>query len=129
MRAFEEHVQATVFAGLSQSNNYRLVLAYRKEPVRFDSFRFRTCQQFICSVRFGSENIVQSDSACVFGRVVARSGSVRLGSAGCVRFLIPSCLFVVYVCLSVSRMISNLVMTCMLRCCLAVLQAHNISTQ
>ena len=29
---------------------------YRKEPVRFDSFRFRTFREFIGSVRFGSEN-------------------------------------------------------------------------
>ena len=34
----------------------------RKEPVRFDSFRFRTCRTFVGSVRFGLE-IVFSGSA------------------------------------------------------------------
>ena len=83
----------------------------RKEPVRFDSFRFRTFRQFIGLVRFGSDKeiSVRRGSACVFRtcrgsvrfsavrfRVRFRpvpelNGSVRFGSAGSVRFLIPSC--------------------------------------
>ena len=73
---------------------------------RFDSFRF---QFEISSVRFGSENSVSRFDAvrlAFLGRVVARSGSVRFrvrfrpvpelngsvwfGSAGSIRFLIPS---------------------------------------
>ena len=45
----------------------------RKEPVRFDSFRFRTFRQFTGSVRFGSVNdLSQFDAArpAFFGRVV-----------------------------------------------------------
>ena len=85
----------------------------RKEPVRFDSFRFRTFRKSIGSVRCGSENVVSRFDAVrpsFFGRVLAQSGSVRflplvpagsgrfgsVGSvrfclAGSVRFLIPSC--------------------------------------
>ena len=57
---------------------------------RFDSFRFRTSRQIIGSVRFGSQNIFSRLDAvrpAFFGRVVARSGSVRFGSAfGSLRF-------------------------------------------
>ena len=87
-----------------------------KEPVRFDSFRFRTFLRLIGSVRFGSEKYSSRFDAvrpAFFGRVVARSGSVsvrfgsslrpvpagsginssvRFGSAGSLRFLFPSCL-------------------------------------
>ena len=63
----------------------------RKEPVRFDSFRFRT----FWNHRFGSlrfEKIivpVRCGSACVFR---TRSDSVRFGSVRFrVRFPIPSC--------------------------------------
>ena len=58
-------------------------LCSRKEPVRFDSFRFRTFRKFIDSVRFGSVRVgkllflVRCGSACVF-RI--RRGSVRFGS-------------------------------------------------
>ena len=86
-----------------------------KDPVRFDSFRFRTFRQFIGSVRFRSEDSIFRFGAvrpALFGLAVARSGSfrfdfasgsgrfrshkVRFGSVGSVRFLVPSC-FCVYV--------------------------------
>ena len=59
------------------------VLNHRKEPVRLHSFR-RSSRQFICSVRFGSEICSFRFDAvwpAFFGRVVARSDSVRFGSA------------------------------------------------
>ena len=65
----------------------------RKEPLRFDSFRFRTFRKLIGLVQFGSGNSYFRFDAvrpALVGRVVARSGSVRFGSAGSVRFLIPS---------------------------------------
>ena len=52
--------------------------------LRFDSFRFRTFRGFIGSVRFGSENCNSRFDVvrpAFFGRVVARSGSVRFVSA------------------------------------------------
>ena len=57
----------------------------RKEPVRFDSFRFGTFRNLIGSVRFGEGKIcvlVRCDSACVFRtrRGSVRSVSVRFGS-------------------------------------------------
>ena len=79
----------------------------RKEPVRFDSFQFRTFRK---KNRLGSDGLfprfdVVRPASC--GRVVARSGSVRFlsasssgrfqsetvrfGLAGSVRFPIPSC--------------------------------------
>ena len=77
----------------------------RKEPVRFDSLRFRNFEN--SSVRFGSEIVfvpVRRGSACAFRarRGSVRFGSVprpvpagseinRFGSADSVRFLIPSC--------------------------------------
>ena len=56
----------------------------RKDTVRFDSFRFQTFQKLIGSVRFGSEMYFSRFDAvrpAFFGRVVARSGSVRFVSA------------------------------------------------
>ena len=85
----------------------------REEQVRFDSFRFQTFRKFIGSVRFGSGNcfsrfdavrpaFIRTRRGSVrFGSVRLRvrfrsvpelNGSVRFGSAGSVRFLIPSCL-------------------------------------
>ena len=55
-----------------------------KEPVRFDRFRFWTFRSIIGSVRIGSENNISGFDAvrpAFFGRVVARSGSVRFVSA------------------------------------------------
>ena len=55
----------------------------RKEPVRFGSVRLRTFLKLIGSVRFGSENYnswLDVVRPAFFGRVVARSGSVRFGS-------------------------------------------------
>ena len=89
----------------------------RKEPVRFDSFRFRTFRKFIGSVRFGSENSLPgsmrfglrfSDASWLGGPVrfgsvprpvpagsgIERFGSVRFGSAGSVRFLLPPCIMI-----------------------------------
>ena len=84
----------------------------RREPVRFDSFRFRTFRKVIGSARFGSESRVSQFDAIqpvLFERIMARSGSVRLvsasgsgrfrnqtirfgsASASSVRFLTPSC--------------------------------------
>ena len=58
--------------------------------VRFDSFRFWTFRKFIGSVRFGSEIYFPRFDVvllALFGRAVARSDSVRFGSAsGCGRF-------------------------------------------
>ena len=86
---------------------------YRKEPVRFDSFWFRSFRKFIGLVRFGSDNYFPNSTRFVphfsdaswlgpvrFGSVllpvpadsrIKRVGSVRFGSAGSVGFLIPSC--------------------------------------
>ena len=81
-----------------------------KEPVRFDSFRFRTfLRKLFGSVRFGADKYFSrfdTVRTAFFGRVVARSGSVRFvsasgsgrfrnwpirfGSVRPVRFLIPS---------------------------------------
>ena len=65
---------------------------FRKEPVRFDSFRFRTFRKLIGSVRFGSDNSISRFDVvrpAFFGRVVARSGSVRFVSvSGSGRFQI-----------------------------------------
>ena len=61
-----------------------LIDIFRKEPVRFDSFRFRTFRKVFGSVRFGSDNYFPRFDAvrpAFFGRVVARSDSVRFGSA------------------------------------------------
>ena len=57
---------------------------HAREPVRFDSFRFRTFR-----VRFGSEIFLFGSIRFrlrFFGRVVARSGSVLFGSVRPVRF-------------------------------------------
>ena len=96
---------------LAQLGPQLLQSTSRKEPLRFDSFRFRNFRKLIGSVRFGSERSFSWFDAvrpALFGRVVARSDSVRsgsavssgrfrnsrvwFGSAGSVRFLIPSCL-------------------------------------
>ena len=56
----------------------------RKDSVRFDSFWFRTFRTFIGSVRFDSYIYFTRFDAvrpAFFGRVVARSGSVRFVSA------------------------------------------------
>ena len=84
----------------------------RKEPVRFDSFRFRTFLKLIGSVRFGLvRKIMFSGSTRLgppfldaswlgpvrFGSVLrpvpagSRISTVRFGSVRPVRFLIPSC--------------------------------------
>ena len=53
-------------------------VVYREEPVRFDSFRFRTLPKIIGSVRFGNVIFpVRRGSACVFR---TRGGSIRFGS-------------------------------------------------
>ena len=52
----------------------------RKEPVRFDSFRFRTFRKLIGLVRFGSKMCLSRFDAVwppFVGRLVARFGSVR----------------------------------------------------
>ena len=62
---------------------------FRKEPVRFDSFQFRTVSDCLTihrfgSVRFGSENQLSRFDAvrpALFERVMVRSGSLRFGSA------------------------------------------------
>ena len=57
-----------------------LVADLRKKPVGFDSFRFRTFRRLIGSVRFVSEfslSWIDAVWPAFFGRVVARSGSVR----------------------------------------------------
>ena len=57
----------------------------RKEPVRFDSFRSRTFRKLLGLVRFGSEVVVSRFDAvrpALFGRFVARSGSVRISDSG-----------------------------------------------
>ena len=52
----------------------------RKEPVRFDSIRFRTFRKSIGSVRFGHLNFpVRRGSACVF-QTPSWLGLVRFGS-------------------------------------------------
>ena len=56
----------------------------RKESVRFDSFRFRTFRKLIGLVRFDSDGYFSQFDAirpAFFGRVVARSSSVRFISA------------------------------------------------
>ena len=85
---------------------------HRKKTLRFDSFRFRTFSKIhrFGSFRFGNVFFpVRRGSACAFltrrgsvrfGSVRLRvrfrpvpelHGSIRFGSAGSVRFLIPSC--------------------------------------
>ena len=83
---------------------------HRKDTIRFDSFRFQTFRKLIGSVRFDSEMYFSRFDVvrlAFFGHAVALSGSVRcgsasdsgrfrnstvrFGSAGWVRFLLPSC--------------------------------------
>ena len=70
---------------------------FTMEPVRFDSFRFWILRKLIGSVRFGSEQYFARFDAvrpAFFGRVVARSGSVRFVSAsGSGRFQNSTALF------------------------------------
>ena len=55
-----------------------LYCMFRKETVRFDSFRFQTFRKSIGSVRFGILFLpVRRGSACVFR---TRRGSIRFGS-------------------------------------------------
>ena len=59
-----------------------MVRYVRKEPIRFDSFWFRTFRQFIGSVRFGSELIFPASMR--FGLRFSDAswlGPVRFGSA------------------------------------------------
>ena len=63
------------------------------------SVRFVSVPDFLTNNRFGSVWFGNSFfrfyavRPAFFGRVVARSGSVRFGSAGAIRFLAPSCHF------------------------------------
>ena len=57
---------------------------FRKEAVRFDSFRFRKLRKVIVSVRFGLAIVfIRFDAVrpVFFERVMVWSGSVRFGSA------------------------------------------------
>ena len=101
-----------ILVGRLGIDNWRNGAAHRKEPVRLHSFRFRNFRK--SSFRFGSvrTNIsfpLRRGSACVFRTrrgsvrfgsvrfhvrfrpIPELNGSVRFGSAGSVRFLIPSC--------------------------------------
>ena len=76
--------QWSKYAGLIFRRAQHMTGHIRKEPVRFDSFRFRTFRKFIGSVRFGLANYISRFDAArlvFFGRVAARSSSVRFGSA------------------------------------------------
>ena len=63
------------------ADSYVNVEIYRKEPFRFDSFRFRTFLKLIGSVRFGMFcSPVRRSSACVFADM-SWLGPVRFGSS------------------------------------------------
>ena len=92
------NMQRTTKATRSQAISSQSWLEYqsgsamcRKESVRFDSFRFQIFRKLIGSIRFGSVRFCSARNkvsrfdavrpAFLFGRVVARSASVRFGSA------------------------------------------------